>query len=241
VSEVAAQVSSGAAPPAAEHERTRVVLGAVAALALLAGAAWWMAAPRAHSLDAPTTYAAWFEPRELPFGLRAAQAEKLARGDVLLRFEREGLEPEAPRVTPPEPAEPPKPGGGEMPQFDWSKVDWGTAGQPPREVVIASLPLTHAKADLDTLFKDGLEFRGDFGALHPGAKRVLGHGVAPWGELDCPWVHEREFELGGTFRDVIRVNLSRGRDPRVLIARFGRGEPASIPPVEALLAALPSK
>ncbi len=240
MSEVAAQVPGGALPAANEHERTRVVLGAALVLALLAGTVWWMATSRAASLDATTTYAAWFEPRDLPFGLRAVQAEKLARGDVLLRFEREGLDPEPPRATPVETEKPAE--GGERPRFDWSKVDWGVPGEPPREVVIASLPVTHAKADLDALFKGGEEFRGDFGALQfGGGKRILRRGVVAWGELDCPWAHEREFESGGTFRDVVRVNLSRGRDPRVLIARFGRGKAASIEPVEALLAALPAK
>lgn len=228
-------VAASAAPSSASPARASQVLVAAAALVVLGGAAWWMTISRARSLAPLEAFEARFEPRELPWGLRVVQAEQLSRGDVVLRLEREGLEPEPERAKPVEPSKP----GVDGKRFDWSKVDYGAPGAPPREVVIAELPLEHAKADLDALFKGGFELRGDWSSISDsGGKRVLRRDLVDWGELECAVVHEREFESGGTFRDVVRVNLSQAGEPRVLLARFGRGVSGSIEPVQALLEVL---
>lgn len=228
-------VAASEAPSQTNPARASGVLVAAAGLVLLGGAAWWMTTPRARSLAPIETFEARFESRELPWGLRVVQAEQLSRGDIVLRLEREGLEPEPARAKP---LDKPKP-GVEGQRFDWSKVDYGVPGAPPREVVIAELPLEHAKTDLDELFKGGFELRGDWSSIgDSGGKRVLRRDLVEWGELECAVVHEREFESGGTFRDVVRVNLSRAGEPRVLLARFGRGVSGSIEPVQAVLDAL---
>lgn len=233
-----ANASSDSAP-----ERSSVVLAVAAALVALAAAVVWMVRQRADSLDAAAVFAERFEAGALPFGLEVTQAERLARGDVVLHLARPDAPAEAERAKATSGDAASKPAGeGERPRFDWSKVDYGQPGAPPREVVIADLPLVHASADLDALFKGGFELRGDYDSLDEGGgKRVLRRGMMRWGEFDCGYVHEREFERGGTFRDVVRVNLSRARTPRVLIARFGRNVAGSIEPIETLLAALHSR
>ena len=67
---------------------------------------------------------------------------------------------------------------------------------------------------------------------------MLERGELDWGEYLAPFVHERQFEPGGTFRDWMRVNLSYGRTPVVLMARWNRGLPASKERMEELIAAL---
>jgi hypothetical protein len=220
------------------------VLGAAGAIVLLGALLWTLVAQRAVELDAGAVRAEWFEPAELPFGLELAEAHRLARGDRVLRLERRDAEPEPPRAEPPKPEEaPPGPGeGGGMRMFDWSKVPVGSPGTPPREVAILELPLADAAKDLASNFKGGQDLAGDWKSIPPsGGRRILERGKVAWGAFDAEYLIERELEAGGTFRDVLRVNLSREGDPRVLLARWTRGSPASVGPVRALLAALPPK
>lgn len=223
----------------AAHESTRGVLLGALGFAVLAGALVWTLREAPRASEPQAAFEAWFEPRELPFGLRPVEAQELVRGDTVLRLERADLAPEPPRA---ESSSDSDQDSKDKPRFDWSKVDYGTAGAPPREVVIARLELEVARDELDKLFKGGEELRGDWAAIDSsGGKRILQRGLVAWGQLDCAWAHEREFESGSTFRDVVRVNLSSAGEPRVLLARFGRGVAGSIAPVEQLLAALVTK
>ncbi len=216
------------------HARTTHVLGALGALALLVASLWWMATTRAQALDPGAAFEERFEPRELPAGWKLAQAQELARGDVVLVFEREGLAPEPPKAEAPKRVE-----GSEQPRFDWSRVEWGQSGAAPREIALIDLPLHSAKDDLERLVRGGYEFNGEWNSIpSEGGKRILRRDLVPWGELECAAVLEREFEAGGTFRDVVRVNLSRAGQPRLLSARFGRGFAGSFEPVAEFLAAL---
>ncbi len=216
------------------HARTTHVLGALGAVVVLIASLWWMANPRAHSLDPRAAFEERFEPRELPAGWRVAQAEQLARGDVVLVLEREGLTPEPPKAEAPKRVE-----GAESPRLDWSRVEWGAPGAAPREVAIVDLSLQSARSDLERLVRGGFEFDGQWNSIPlDGGKRILRRDLLAWREFACAAVLEREFEAGGTFRDVVRVNLSRPGQPRLVTARFGRGVTGSFEPVAELLAAL---
>ncbi|MCC7015541.1 MAG: hypothetical protein IT454_23485 [Planctomycetes bacterium] len=214
-------------------ERTALVWVVVAAIVALGGLAYTMARQSTHALDARATLARWFEPRDLPFGLALADASVLPRGDVCVRLAPAETPPEAERIEVPE-AE-----SGSPQEFDWSKVAIGAAGSAPREVLIVEMVLEGAAKELETLFEGGQNLNGDWASVpRNGARRVLERGKLPWGALAAPFVVEREFEKGGTFRDVLRVNLSSERTPRILIARWSRGFPASRERVEELLGAL---
>jgi hypothetical protein len=221
-------------------ERIGVVLAIAAAIVLLGAAAWTLARQDAVELDAAALRAEWFAPAGLPFGFEPVEAHRLARGDRVLRLEREDAGPEPPRIELPEPepeSEPRKPA-----PFDWSKVPIGEAGAPPREVAILEPPLADAADDLASHFRGGQDLAGDWKSIPPeGGKRILERGELRWGAFDAAFVIERELERGGTFRDVLKVNLSRAGEPRVLLARWTRGLPASVARVEELLAALPPK
>jgi hypothetical protein len=219
----------------------RTPIGAVwvAALSLLVlgGLAWALATASTHAVDARETLERWFDVRELPEGLVIAEAQVLPRGDVAVRLERPGAAPEAPRAEAPADT-----GASKFEPYDWSSVPIGPPDSAPLEVVIVELPIAQAAADIKSLFEGGQALGGDWKSVPArGGKRVLDRGTLPWGSYAAPYVIEREFESGGSFRDVLRVNLSRERSPRILIARWSRGFPASTARVEALLAALPPR
>lgn len=238
-----APATIGASSPAAggKGERIAVVLGAAVALVLAGALVWTLVTQRAGAVDAAALKDEWFAPADLPFGLEIAEAHELARGDRVLRLARRDAEPEPPAAPPIEAEPPPAPGeGGGPPPFDWSKAPVGERGTPPREVAILELPLADAAADLDAHFKGGQDLAGDWKSIPPqGGKRILERGKLPWGAFDAAYVIEREFERGGTFRDVLKINLSREGAPRVLLARWTRGAPASVERTKELLAALP--
>lgn len=242
--------------------RAGLVLACTAGFVLLAGAVGLLATQSTRAVDPQATLAQWFEVGELPAGLEPVEAQVLARGDVVVRLEHELLHCPDPdcdssgdcehfaparegrSVTSPDPYgeeaprnEPEE--GKESEPFDWSTVPMGAAGSAPREVIVAEIPLEHARAELQQLFEFGQDLAGDWKSVpRSGGKRVLERGRLDWGELAAPFVLEREFENGGTFRDTLRVNLSSATTARILVARWSRGFPASRAPVQVLIAAL---
>lgn len=215
-----------------------LVLGACAVLLLAGVLVLTLVTQRTGSVDASERLAAWFDARELPAGLALAGAEVLPRGDVALRIELSPAPEEAPRVVMTE-EQPPE---GQREPFDWSKVPVGEPDTLPREVLVVELPLQYAAGELRGLFEEGQELRGDFKSIErSGGQRVLERGKLPWGSFAAPFAVVREFEAGGTFHDTLRVNLSREKSPRILLARWSRGLPASKKRAEELLAALRPK
>ncbi len=211
--------------------RAGLVLACTAGFVLLAGAVGLLATQSTRAANPQATLERWFEVGELPAGLELVEAHVLARGDVVVLIKHEGEGEEAPRNTPEE--------GKDFEPFDWSTVPVGAAGTAPREAIVAEIPLEHARAELQQLFEFGQDLGGDWKSVpRSGGKRVLERGRLDWGELAAPYVLEREFENGGTFRDTLRVNLSSTTEARILVARWNRGFPASREPVQALIAAL---
>lgn len=217
--------------------RSRTVWAAALALGLVAALGWVLASQETRALDGEVTLRSWFEVGDLPDGLSIAEASVLPRGDlavVLMRADA-GEEPSRNEVTEAD-------SSGEWAPFDWSKVPSSPAGSAPREVLLAELKLEHASAELEQLFERGEDLRGDWLSVpRSGGRRVLERGKLRWGTLEAPYVLERAFESGGTFRDTLRVNLTRERSPRILVARWTRGAPASQEPVQRLLDVLAPK
>jgi hypothetical protein len=228
-------MSAAAAGSTARPESTRVVLWVTLAVCALAGAIYTMATQTTHALEARAELARWFELRDLPAGFELCDAQRLPRGDVTVRFELTGAGVEAPRVPVVEVEGPKQP-------FDWSTVAVGESGTEPREVLIAELPLASADDELRELFQGGMNLNGDWKSVpREGGKRVLDRGTLPWGPYAAPYVVEREFESGATFRDFVRVDLSRPKLPRIFVARWSRGFPASKGRVEELLKSFPPR
>ncbi|MBM3987535.1 MAG: hypothetical protein FJ294_06215 [Planctomycetes bacterium] len=218
-----------------EGLRARTVWIAALALVALAVLGWVLATQETRALDGQATLNEWFDARELPDGLAVSEAGILPRGDRAVLLARPDAEEEPPRNQVPEDED----DESDWVPFDWSKVTSGAVGATPREVLVAELKLEHASAELEQLFERGEDLRGDWWSVpRSGGRRALERGKLRWGPLEAPYVLERAFEAGGTFRDTLRVNLTRERTPRILIARWTRGSPASPAPVQRLLDAL---
>lgn len=222
-------------------------VGAVLLIALATGVS--ILGKRARVLEPAATFAGWFEPVALPFGLQPVEAARQADGKVSLRLADPAVAPEPePVEPPPEPKEdsPATPG----PRFDWSAIAVGSEGAPPSEGLLVTWPLAAARPQLASLFEqrprpDQDDLHEHSGVSDPlaglgpeGGRRVIGSGRLDWGEFEAPFVHERAFEPGGTFVDTLRCNLSGEREALVLFLRWPRGMPASQERALELLAAL---
>jgi len=194
----------------------------------------------------------WIEPGPLPFGLVPDEARR--RGDELLvAFSNPDAGEEAPRAEQPKK----EPRGererkGQPEPYDWSTLEIGPAGTPPVELLAVRYGPGAAER-VEALFEDpeseesGRDRRGGveveeiktFGAA--GGRALMDRGRLRWFDYDVLFVHERELERGGTFRDVVRVNLSLPGRPLVLYVRWPRGLPASTERVAELLAAMPPR
>lgn len=221
--------------PQVNAERAGVVWGVVLAIALLGVLAFTMSKQETRAADAQVVLSEWFESARLPDDMVIAEASVMPRGDVAVRWTRAALEDESPRIVvegEPKPFE----------TFDWSSVPVGAADTFPREVLIAEISREHAADELRELFEGGMNLNGDWKSVpKSGAKRILERDRLAWGTFAAPYVIEREFENGGTFRDHLRVNLSSGPTPLFLAARWSRGFPASKVRIQELLAGLPPK
>lgn len=213
---------------------TTNVLGFATAAVVLGVLVWVIATQRTRAVDAHERLSAWFDVKALPFGLEPVEAAVMPRGDELLRLSN----PNAPAETPRNTVEPPKEGEPRKP-IDWAKIPTGAEGSAPIEVVITRIPLAAAPSELRALLHEGQDLRGDFKSIgDQGGQRVIERGELPWSGFNSDFAYVREFEPGGTFRDSMRVNLSRKDEPCVLLARWPRGVPASKPRAEELLSAL---
>lgn len=216
------------------RERVWPVLGIAFALFVFVGliGALWIG--RSRAVDARETFGAWFEASALPFGFVPVESAELAGGDSVLRFVREDfVEPE--RKTPTEATAPPK--AGSFTPFDWTKIEIRPPGDDPCEAFVVRYPFEAAPARLKQLFD--VRAQGGPGMLPPsGGRAVLDRGELTWHAWSAPYVLEREYEAGGTSRDVVRVNLTREKTAQVCFVRFPRGSAGSRKKVEELLASL---
>lgn len=209
------------APPAlpASPVRPLRVLSIVLGCAALAGLVYALARPSAREVDAGAAWERLFaSPR--PEGYVLASALELPDGSTALTF----VDPDA-GIEPPKPAVPemPEPAEGQPPpKGEWHTLPIGSPGPRARELVFLT---AERHASLAALFE---KTRGGGGPsardLGPqGGTVTVDGGRIAWAGLDAPFVHERTFEPGGTFRDAVRVNLSTAARPCVLHASWTRG------------------
>jgi hypothetical protein len=225
--------------PAGGAGRTLAValgLGVFAALAVVLG----KAALVSDRLSVAEALSDWLEVAPLPFGLEPDGALRRG-GELLVRWIDRGAPPEAPRAEPPRAGEQePKQGPRPPREFDWSAIPIGPEGTPPVEVLLARYPEGSSER-VERLFAPppvSAEPGGELTVIGPEGGRVaMDRGRLRWGAFEVAFVLERELEAGGTFRDVIRANLSLPRRPLVLYARWPRGLPASEERMVELLAA----
>lgn len=123
-------------------------------------------------------------------------------------------------------------------RVDWAKVEQGPVEQPPRTLTLVRYPEERAAAERRRLFSEKLTL-GSLDEIGPeGGRMVLELGTLDLAGWTPAFVQEREFEAGGTFRDVVRVDLTRAGDVVVLNAVWSRSEPFSRSALKGLLASL---
>lgn len=211
---------------------------------------------------AESALADWLEIDTLPFDLEPDSALRRG-GELLVTWVDRDAPPEAKRIEPPKPPKESKKSKaskesktgdqhGPSHEFDWSAIAVGPEGTPPVEVLVVRYG-KGAEERIEALFEAPMSMEGGggmdgMGGGEPvvmltqvgpeGGRVAMDRGRMLWGEWEVSFVHERELEQGGTFRDVIRANLSLPNRPLVVYARWPRGLPASEERMVELLAAL---
>ena len=216
------------------------MLGVGLGLVLLVGLVASLAYEETRPVDGGELLAEWYGVETLPFGLEVSEAVRRGgRHEVLL------ADPDAPEEASKQEAA--KEDDGDLAPVDWTEIPVGPEGTPPFEVLVLHWPTLGAAAgELERLF--GRPGGGDDDnesevvAFGPGGGRaVLDSGRLPWGEYAVMFVHERELEAGGTFRDVIRANLALDSGAGVVLARWPRGIPGSKARMIELIAAFSTR
>jgi hypothetical protein len=210
-----------------------VWLGLVAVL-LIAGLAFVATRSWAAPLDPRAELERLLAFEELPFELAPVAALRLeAGGERVVKLEPPAVE-EAPRVE--APALEPGPQAA-PPPFEWAEIAVGPAGSAPVQVFVIARAKGSKPAALDAAVRT-VEWKDlrDVGAQ--GGRVPLEKGELGWHGWVVDWVIERELEQGGTFRDWARADLSADGPALLLVARWGRGLPATKETLERLIGAL---
>jgi hypothetical protein len=225
--------------PGGEH--TSGVLGVAFGLFLLLSLLLGILSQRASKADAPALLSAWFEVGELPFGLEVDSAVTQARGEEVVLLSRPDAPEETPRAERPEGEDDDE--DEEDDSFDWSTIPIGPEGTPPLAVMVIHYPKGLAESELTRLFETGGDRWDDDDEMEmldvgsEGGRTVMERGRLPWQEYSTSFIHERELEYGGTFRDAIRVNVSLPKRACVIFVRWPRGFPGSKDDAKEVLAA----
>lgn len=181
----------------------------------------------------------WIALGTLPFGLAPESAARRG-GDLLVTYASPAAADEAPGPELEE-RESSKDGKREPEEFDWSSVAIGPAGTPPIEL-LAMRYGGKATERVERLFAPPREEEGETADIKTfdadGGRATMDRGRVRWHDYEVVYVHQRWLERGGTFRDVMQVNLSLPGRPLVLWVRWPRGFPASLERLEELLAAV---
>jgi hypothetical protein len=196
------------------------VAGIGGGLLLILGLFIWLWISRAREIDAAEQFRGAFAVEGVPAGWSVTLSQAVPDGlfdlhteQRIVRLAREGAAPEAqPSAAPAEPGA----------KVEWKKLaDAAPPGEPARlyfawydpssgsSDVQAQLD-SHRAVDYSMLGTEGGIVRLDAGKLR-------------WGAYDADFVHERLFEKG-SFRDALRVNLSRPGQFCVLNLLWSWGE-----------------
>jgi len=183
---------------------------------------------RGGPIDGAGQLDAHFGAHTLPFDLVLKSAREMPGGERMVVFDSTKIVAEAPvRAV------------GKAP-VDWAKLAVPNAGTAPLRVAFLFLTADAPQAHFDAFFTNEkwqrVEELGPEGGLVPMDKNAIS-----WRGHAADFVHERAFEEGGTFRDVMRVNLSVEKKPCVMWASWPRGAQASRAMFEEILAALSPK
>lgn len=227
-----------------ESIRPAGVLGVGLGLLVLLGLVFGVMPRMAKDLDAAAVEAALVERFELEEGLflEGAQGKQLSKTDqVFTLYSTEDPEPD------------PLPFDGKVAKknrgkkwdpdnkTEWGKVQLEEGEADPHEVTLyVSSNQKHAARILDGQFSE-VRFKDLKRLSSEGEALPVNSGHIEWDGYRANWVHLRHYQLVDevpTSHDTIRVNLTTGREARVLYVRWPRTFEAHLAPVELWLSRL---
>lgn len=224
-----------AAPAGASASRLAGVLLGLLVLALCAftvfGGGW-------SEVSSAEVIAGRYELGPLPVGYSLEPlAHALRGGERVVRFVHEGSEEELAELTAAALGR-----GGAAPSRSSEKVEWGallpsSSGTPPPVVLLVRYPLAAGERVVREQFR-GLEYRDLSRLGERGGSTAVAGGELAWHGYAADHVRVRRFGPGPTFRDVVRVNLSLGRECWIAYAVWPALAEGSVEPVAAVLDAL---
>lgn len=216
------------------------LVGIAAGLMLLSVLVAVFIATRGGSIDGAAQVDAHFGTHALPFDLALRSAREMPGGERMVVFENPSTRPRsAPLVVDDATRE-----MGAV-QLDWTKIAIPEATTAPNRVVFVFLTADASQAHFDAFFSNEKWRRvSELGA--EGGLVALDTDAISWRGHDASFVHERAFEEGFTFHDVMRVDVSIdvrvdgriAKMPCVMWAAWPPGEPASRQVFGEILAAL---
>ena len=203
----------------------------------------WLWISRARDIDAAEQFRGAFAVQGVPAGWSVTLSQAVPDGlfdlhteQRIVRLAREGAAPD------PEPAAAPAPPAAEPGAAPAKKVEWkklaeaAPAGEPAR-LYFAWYDPTNGSQDVEAQLDSHRAV--DYSMLGPKGGIVrLDAGKLRWGPFDADFVHERLFEKG-SFRDALRVNLSRPGQFCVLNVLWRWGERGSRDSALAVLGLFP--
>jgi hypothetical protein len=163
-------------------------------------------------------------------------AHALRGGEQVVRFVREGSEEDLAELTAAALGRTAAAvATGE--EVDWSALLPSSAGTPPAVVLLVRYPLAAGERVIREQFR-GLEYRDLSRLGERGGSTAVDGGELAWHGYAADHVRVRRFGPGPTFRDVVRVNLSLGRECWIAYAVWPALAEGSVEPVAAVLDAL---
>jgi hypothetical protein len=217
-------------PTSSIGERPGCVIGIALGILILGSIIAWIALPKTEARDGAQLMATWFAGEGLPEGYAIDDARKLMGGEEVVKLLDTSSGEEAARK--------PAPSSTDETPLEWGRVELGAHEQAPRWLMFVRYPLERGDADIRRLFAANLKLGRPDEIGKQGGRMLLEIGTLKWGAQDPAFVLERDFEAGGTFHDVVRVNLSTPTEPLILHAQWSRSQPFSKARLEALLATL---
>jgi len=208
------------------------LIGFALGLMLLAGAAAFLLFARGGPIDGRAEMVRVFGVADLPFGLQIASATVMPSGEKLVAYAAADAPPEPARVQVP----PPEP-GAMGPRVDWSVIAIPATREPPRLATFLIVEGASGREVIDALVRN-VHTPDMKGLGAEGGAVLIDRGRSDFRGWESDWVHLRTFEPGGTFRDAMRISISRPDQPAVLTALWARGSPATREMLDALLAPL---
>lgn len=172
---------------------------------------------------------------ERVFMLRPPSGEAPTEGDVTQEVRDAGAEGEP--ADEGEGSDATEGTGADDLDVDWAAVTPTSTGEPPSELYLVEYPLELGGAVIDSQFRS-LQWRDLSLIESEGGSTPVEGGRIEWAGYAADFVRVRRFSSGPTFRDVLRVNLSVGRECWIAYAIWPPLSEGSTEPVRRLLDAI---